>query len=181
MPHMTCVKCEKKMIPDKSGVWVIRYVAGFAQEIFSADRWKCPVCELKIVAGFGLIGIGFVNGEFDEYLKAILASDYGDSWEAINSTYPMSVNTIACCACKKNMHLSGAAHVLQMFTPEQIPYKLLSATMLSCDICGQAAAMPTGTVSEHFKEDFQRSLDMASALGKVIVNEYERNYSKNKG
>lgn len=54
-----CVKCETELRPEKNGVGLLDYyrpsdeVEPKPYQIWDADLWKCPVCGIEIVVGFG--------------------------------------------------------------------------------------------------------------------------------
>lgn len=48
-----CVKCSKDMYPKKNGVGVLDYAAYGPYQVWDADLWACPQCEIEIVVGFG--------------------------------------------------------------------------------------------------------------------------------
>ena len=64
MPKMVCVKCETEFKIEENGI----IVAEMFQEnkkiykLWFADLWKCPVCNMEVVAGFG-------NYNFAEHYK----------------------------------------------------------------------------------------------------------------
>ena len=53
MSHYICVKCQKQMRPEKNGVFVLEKADFGPYQIWHADLWKCPQCEVEIIAGFG--------------------------------------------------------------------------------------------------------------------------------
>lgn len=69
---LVCVKCEVELKPSVNGTIVIETMR-FAEpyKIWSADTWKCPGCDVEIVAGFGMNPIAehFQSG-FEDKLEA---------------------------------------------------------------------------------------------------------------
>lgn len=55
MPKMVCAKCEVELYPEKNGVYVKELFQHNSAVycIWAADLWKCPICGLEVVAGFG--------------------------------------------------------------------------------------------------------------------------------
>ena len=52
---MICTKCQVGFRPEKNGVFVAEMFED-NQKIYAvwhADLWKCPVCGIEVVAGFG--------------------------------------------------------------------------------------------------------------------------------
>jgi len=55
MPKSVCVNCEVELKPEENGI----VVAEMFQEntkiykLWYADLWKCPLCDYKIILGFG--------------------------------------------------------------------------------------------------------------------------------
>ncbi|MBN1253956.1 MAG: hypothetical protein JXA50_01610 [Deltaproteobacteria bacterium] len=52
---MICSQCQTALKPYKNGVTVIETEGTPPKpcRIFEADMWACPVCDIKIVTGFG--------------------------------------------------------------------------------------------------------------------------------
>ena len=48
-----CVKCARKMKPEKNSVTVCGYYQDRPQEIWNADLWKCRYCGYEVIIGFG--------------------------------------------------------------------------------------------------------------------------------
>ena len=55
MRRPICVKCEIEMRPEENDVRVINWFSlpPEPDTIWCADVWKCPICGVKIVCGFG--------------------------------------------------------------------------------------------------------------------------------
>jgi len=66
----TCVKCQEEYRPLKNGIFVVFSVNGEYDCIYSADLWICPVCDNKIITGYGSDAICFSCEEnWDKYLE----------------------------------------------------------------------------------------------------------------
>jgi hypothetical protein len=55
MPKQVCVECETSLKIEQNGVIVVEM---FNEDrsiyrLWSADMWKCPLCGVEIVTGFG--------------------------------------------------------------------------------------------------------------------------------
>ena len=53
MPKMVCVNCHVELKPEANGILLIETASFGVYKVWSADVWKCPKCEIEIVAGFG--------------------------------------------------------------------------------------------------------------------------------
>ena len=55
MPKSVCVICEIELRPKENGVIVVEMFDNPPKpyKIWSADLWKCSVCGLEVVLGFG--------------------------------------------------------------------------------------------------------------------------------
>lgn len=55
MPKMVCVKCETELKPEENGTIVVELFQENTEpyKVWSADKWKCPVCGIEVIAGFG--------------------------------------------------------------------------------------------------------------------------------
>lgn len=52
MPKMVCSKCEQELRPSTNGVHVVEYAYFGPYKLWQADEWVCPVCGIKVTAGF---------------------------------------------------------------------------------------------------------------------------------
>jgi len=78
MPKLVCCKCEIELKIDKSGVAVIETFNSPAKpyKIWNADRWVCPECGAKIVAGFSANPIAeHYHDDFPDVLQRVLATE----------------------------------------------------------------------------------------------------------
>lgn len=50
-----CAKCEMDLRPEKNGVWLIELFQRDTKPyaIWHADLWKCPMCGVEIISGYG--------------------------------------------------------------------------------------------------------------------------------
>lgn len=49
-----CVQCEVAYTLDSMGVWVVAFSKdGVANNVYRADRYKCPLCNQVIITDFG--------------------------------------------------------------------------------------------------------------------------------
>jgi len=54
MPKPICVKCKIEYEPFENGAYVAEmFQRNKIYKIWSGDIWQCPICENKIVVGFG--------------------------------------------------------------------------------------------------------------------------------
>jgi len=53
MTGRVCVKCQVEMRPEKNGVGALLMAADAPYHLYDADLWKCPVCGIQAVLGFG--------------------------------------------------------------------------------------------------------------------------------
>lgn len=55
MAKMICVKCEVPFKIEKNGIIVPEMFMKNTKiyKIFRADKWRCPVCGMEVVTGFG--------------------------------------------------------------------------------------------------------------------------------
>lgn len=53
MPKLVCIKCQCLFKIEKNGISAVELVRGRPYEMSDADKWKCPVCGMEILAGFG--------------------------------------------------------------------------------------------------------------------------------
>ena len=57
-----CVKCSRVMRPMKNDV-VVELLAEFGSyELWYADEWGCPVCDCRVITGYG-------SGPFAQHLE----------------------------------------------------------------------------------------------------------------
>jgi len=48
-----CALCQMELRPEKNGVGILDMADFGPLQIWDADLWKCPSCQMKIIAGFG--------------------------------------------------------------------------------------------------------------------------------
>ncbi len=48
-----CVRCQREMIPEQNGIGVLDMNGDKGFQLWDADLWKCPGCDVEIVVGFG--------------------------------------------------------------------------------------------------------------------------------
>lgn len=54
MPRPVCVKCRVQLKPEENGVDCIeRNESGEPYKIWNADLYKCPICGIEVLTGFG--------------------------------------------------------------------------------------------------------------------------------
>lgn len=55
MPKSVCVKCEVELKPEENGVIVVEMFQQNKEiyRLWEADLWKCPICGVEVVLGFG--------------------------------------------------------------------------------------------------------------------------------
>ena len=72
-----CVKCEVELYPEKNDIRVLDTMPGGSPyKIWCADKWKCPICGIEIVTGFGLGPIAeHYEPGFDDLLANTQAAD----------------------------------------------------------------------------------------------------------
>lgn len=67
-----CVKCQVELRPEKTGVTLVDMFQKPPKpySIWSADKWKCPICGYEVVIGFGASPL-YVHSDdkFKEMLK----------------------------------------------------------------------------------------------------------------
>ncbi len=52
MPKIICCDCAVELRPDKTGVPVVEMAEFGEYRIWEADRWSCPKCGHRVIAGF---------------------------------------------------------------------------------------------------------------------------------
>jgi hypothetical protein len=52
MPRIICCRCAVEMRCDKNGVPAVELAEFGPYKIYGTDRWKCPICEYTVLAGF---------------------------------------------------------------------------------------------------------------------------------
>ena len=71
-----CVKCEVDLRPETNGVKVLDHANFGPYKLWDADLWKCPICEIQVVIGFGSLPLSehYKNGfkEAVERAKPVL-------------------------------------------------------------------------------------------------------------
>ena len=58
MTKLLCVKCHVSLRPETNGTTVIEmakdiFGVKYPYKVWDADTWKCPICGIEIVAGYG--------------------------------------------------------------------------------------------------------------------------------
>ncbi len=77
-PHNpVCRKCEVELKPEKNGVWLEDLASFGSYKLWQADLWKCPICGIEIVIGFG----EKAKEHFEEDYKTQIESIKADSKE----------------------------------------------------------------------------------------------------
>ena len=79
MPKMVCVKCEVEFKVEKNGVKVIEMMNQNKDmyKIWDTDKWKCPICKVEVIAGFGGMPLAeHYEPEFVSYVNT--CKDRGD-------------------------------------------------------------------------------------------------------
>jgi predicted RNA-binding Zn-ribbon protein involved in translation (DUF1610 family) len=77
MPKLVCVKCEVELKPETNGVRVAEMFNHNTQvyKVWSADKWKCPICGVEVVAGFGNYPLmEHFEGDIDIFLQKAIES-----------------------------------------------------------------------------------------------------------
>lgn len=85
MPKMICCNCQVEYRPDRNGVVVIDMFQQPPQpyKLYEADRWYCPGCGHKVVAGFGQRYAEHFQPDFDEQLAAALRKPHVYNFERV--------------------------------------------------------------------------------------------------
>ena len=52
MPKIVCVTCQVELRCDKTGLPAVEMAEFGPYKIWEADRWTCPNCGMKVIAGF---------------------------------------------------------------------------------------------------------------------------------
>lgn len=74
MPKPICVKCQVEFKVEENGINVVEMFQKNKEiyKIWSADKWKCPPCDIEIVYGFGVLPL-IQNGEDTKtYLQELI-------------------------------------------------------------------------------------------------------------
>jgi len=69
-----CVKCEVELRPEKNGVKLVDLFQHNTQpyQVWDADLWKCPICGVEIIVGFGMQPLrGHWHDDFSEILEVL--------------------------------------------------------------------------------------------------------------
>jgi len=63
-----CVKCRVEMHPEENGAGCLDLTeSGQPYQIYDSDRYKCPVCGIEILTGFGQLPVSARwEDDFDE-------------------------------------------------------------------------------------------------------------------
>ena len=64
-----CTKCNRELRPETNGVGVLDTVEGRPYELFDADLWKCPGCDMEVVGGFAH---GPIASHFEDNFKPMI-------------------------------------------------------------------------------------------------------------
>lgn len=66
-----CARCQRDLIPEQNGVWLVEMMKnGDPYKLWKADLWKCPICGVEIVSGYGKGPISYNHEEnFEFYFK----------------------------------------------------------------------------------------------------------------
>lgn len=74
MPNPICVKCQVEFKVEENGINIVEMFQKNKEvyKIWSADKWKCPLCGIEIVYGFGAMPL-IENGEDTKaYLQELI-------------------------------------------------------------------------------------------------------------
>jgi hypothetical protein len=71
MPRLVCVKCAVELRPDKNGVPAVELADFGPYKIWGSDRWKCPVCEYTVLAGFSDDSVEHWEDVFESELEFV--------------------------------------------------------------------------------------------------------------
>ena len=83
-----CVTCKTDMHPEKNGVpFIEQYNDGTGikpYKVWESDMWKCPICGISVLVGFGKSGIEC----HDQAFEASLARAAEDPWTVVEEIKP---------------------------------------------------------------------------------------------
>lgn len=70
MHRPVCVKCRVEMLPEKNGTICVDYTKQGPYKMWDSDMYRCPVCQIDILVGFGQAEISVCHdGQFEGMLK----------------------------------------------------------------------------------------------------------------
>lgn len=78
-----CGECHHELRPETNGVGVLDMNDNGAYELWDADKWKCPICDMEVVGGFGSDPISaHYKDNFQQMIKhyedrGLLIKNYG--------------------------------------------------------------------------------------------------------
>ena len=74
MPKPICVKCEVEFKVEENGINVVEMFQKNKEiyRIWSADKWKCPLCDTEIVFGFGVTPLVQNGEDTNAYLQGLI-------------------------------------------------------------------------------------------------------------
>ena len=81
---------------------------------------------------------------------------------------------LACCKCGVSLvPENNGVYVIELFTKEEIPYKIWHADRWKCPICGKEimAGYGQNPISEHYLPDFNNRLGYALKNDHIVVRE----------
>lgn len=64
-----CCKCSIPMYPRKNGIPVVDISGGAIQQLWRADKWRCPKCKSEIAVGFGQHPVDCTDAGFARHLS----------------------------------------------------------------------------------------------------------------
>ena len=76
MPKLVCIKCEVELKPEHNGVKVAELFQRneAIYKVWTADKWKCPICGVEIVAVFGAQPLmEHYEGDINAFLEELRA------------------------------------------------------------------------------------------------------------
>jgi hypothetical protein len=71
MPRIICCRCAVELRCDKNGVPAVELAEFGPYRIFGSDRWKCPICEYTVLAGFSAEWHEHYEEHFDAALNLV--------------------------------------------------------------------------------------------------------------
>lgn len=78
-----CAKCEVDLKPEKNGVWLIELFQNDTEPyaIWHADLWKCPICRVEIISGYGKNPTYHHEEKFSEWLEVAKQNQFYYNYE----------------------------------------------------------------------------------------------------
>lgn len=74
MPKPICVKCQVEFKIEETGINIVEMFQKNKEiyKIWSADKWKCPLCYVEIVYGFGAMPLIQNGDDTKAYLQELI-------------------------------------------------------------------------------------------------------------